>query len=104
MESGPSPVIISEALAKFLGTGGREMLQAEATKRVWEYIKVNHLEVGCWCTSLFYFFYLNLFIYIIWAAEIHLSKLWCVSVCSFLSLICLSVLFPSTNLIFPLVP
>lgn len=44
MESGPSPVIISEALAKFLGTGGREMLQAEATKRVWEYIKVNHLE------------------------------------------------------------
>ncbi|KAH9798133.1 SWIB complex BAF60b domain-containing protein [Citrus sinensis] len=44
MESGPSSVIISEALAKFLGTGGREMLQAEATKRVWEYIKVNHLE------------------------------------------------------------
>lgn len=65
MESGPSPVIISEALAKFLGNGGREMLQAEATNRVWEYIKVNHLEVGCWCTSLFYFFHLNLFIYII---------------------------------------
>ncbi|KAL5769251.1 hypothetical protein ACOSP7_015810 [Xanthoceras sorbifolium] len=43
-ESGPSPVIISEALAEFLGAGGREMLQAEAIKRVWEYIKVNHLE------------------------------------------------------------
>ncbi|KAJ0017522.1 uncharacterized protein LOC116137653 [Pistacia vera] len=43
-ESVPSPVIISEALAKFFGTGGREMLQAEASKRVWEYIKVNQLE------------------------------------------------------------
>ncbi|KAH7572616.1 hypothetical protein JRO89_XS04G0281500 [Xanthoceras sorbifolium] len=33
-ESGPSPVIISEALAEFLGAGGREMLQAEAIKLV----------------------------------------------------------------------
>ncbi|XP_015878760.2 uncharacterized protein LOC107415020 [Ziziphus jujuba] len=39
-----SPVIISEALAKFLGTGGREMLPSEALRRVWEYIKVNRLE------------------------------------------------------------
>lgn len=45
-ESGPAPAIISEALAKFLNTEGREMLQTEATKRVWEYIKDNHLEVG----------------------------------------------------------
>lgn len=45
-EIGPSPVIISEALAKFLGTGGREMLQSEAVRHVWEYIKVNNLEVG----------------------------------------------------------
>ncbi|KAF3451821.1 hypothetical protein FNV43_RR07917 [Rhamnella rubrinervis] len=43
-EIGPSPVIISEALAKFLGTGEREMLQPEALRRVWEYIKVNNLE------------------------------------------------------------
>jgi len=43
-EPGSSPVIISEALAKFLGTAGREMLQSEALRRVWEYIKVNHLE------------------------------------------------------------
>ncbi|XP_057982093.1 uncharacterized protein LOC131167044 isoform X1 [Malania oleifera] len=42
-ESGP--VIISEALAKFVGTGGREMLESEAVRRIWEYIKVNHLEV-----------------------------------------------------------
>ncbi|XP_057982714.1 formin-like protein 18 isoform X2 [Malania oleifera] len=41
-ESGP--VIISEALAKFVGTGGREMLESEAVRRIWEYIKVNHLE------------------------------------------------------------
>jgi len=45
-EPGSSPVIISEALAKFLGTAGREMLQSEALRRVWEYIKVNRLEVG----------------------------------------------------------
>lgn len=43
-QPGPSPVIISEALAKFLGTGEREMLQSEAHRRVWEYIKMNQLE------------------------------------------------------------
>ncbi|KAK2631124.1 hypothetical protein EUGRSUZ_L03369, partial [Eucalyptus grandis] len=37
-------VIISEALAKFLGTGEREMLQTEAHRRVWEYIKIHQLE------------------------------------------------------------
>ncbi|GAV65214.1 SWIB domain-containing protein/DEK_C domain-containing protein [Cephalotus follicularis] len=41
---GSTPIIISEALAKFLGTGEREMLQTEAERCVWEYIKVNHLE------------------------------------------------------------
>lgn len=44
-ESPPS-VIISEALANFLGVGEREMLQSEVLKNIWEYIKVNHLEVG----------------------------------------------------------
>ncbi|GLU20557.1 hypothetical protein SLE2022_367490 [Rubroshorea leprosula] len=39
-----SPVIISEALAKFLGTGEREMLATEAERLVWEYVNVNHLE------------------------------------------------------------
>ncbi|KAF5742122.1 putative brg-1 associated factor [Tripterygium wilfordii] len=43
-EPSASPVIISEALAKFLGSGGREMLQPEVSRLVWEYIKVNHLE------------------------------------------------------------
>ncbi|KAA8520957.1 hypothetical protein F0562_011630 [Nyssa sinensis] len=43
-EPGPMPVIISEALAKSFGTGEREMLQSEALRRVWDYIKVNHLE------------------------------------------------------------
>uniref|UniRef100_A0A5B7BMD2 Upstream activation factor subunit UAF30 n=1 Tax=Davidia involucrata TaxID=16924 RepID=A0A5B7BMD2_DAVIN len=42
-ESGPI-VIISEALANFFGTGGREMLQSEVLRHVWEYIKVNQLE------------------------------------------------------------
>nr|POF02676.1 upstream activation factor subunit spp27 [Quercus suber] len=45
VQRGSSPVVISEALAKFLGTGGREMPQSEAMTRVWEYIKVNRLEV-----------------------------------------------------------
>ncbi|KAJ7946376.1 Upstream activation factor subunit spp27 like [Quillaja saponaria] len=43
-EPGSSPVVISEALAKFLSTEEREMLQSEAVRLVWEYIKVNHLE------------------------------------------------------------
>lgn len=42
----PGSVVLSEALAKFLGSEGREMLQSEALRRVWEYIKVNSLEVG----------------------------------------------------------
>lgn len=42
-ESSP-PVIISETLANFFGVGGREMLQADVFRRIWEYIKVNNLE------------------------------------------------------------
>lgn len=42
-ESGPY-VIISDSLANFFGINGREMLQSEVIRRVWEYIKVNHLE------------------------------------------------------------
>ncbi|KAE8683149.1 SWIB complex BAF60b domain-containing protein, putative isoform 3 [Hibiscus syriacus] len=44
VEPSASPFIISEALSKFLDAGGREMLATEAERRVWEYIKVNHLE------------------------------------------------------------
>ncbi|XXG81912.1 hypothetical protein AAC387_Pa09g2446 [Persea americana] len=39
-----SPVIISSALANFLGTGEREMQQSEVMSRVWEYIRINRLE------------------------------------------------------------
>lgn len=39
-------VVISDALANFFGTGEREMLQSEALGRLWEYIKVNQLEVS----------------------------------------------------------
>ncbi|KAK2639865.1 hypothetical protein Ddye_027660 [Dipteronia dyeriana] len=42
-EVGPS-VIISEGLANFFGVGGREMLQSEVLRRIWEYIKVHNLE------------------------------------------------------------
>ncbi|KAK2387107.1 SWIB complex BAF60b domain-containing protein [Trifolium repens] len=41
----PTPsVIISDSLANFFGVTGREMLQSEVLRRIWEYIKVNHLE------------------------------------------------------------
>ncbi|XP_061360956.1 uncharacterized protein LOC133304894 [Gastrolobium bilobum] len=41
----PAPsVIISDALANFFGITGREMLQSEVLRRIWEYIKVNQLE------------------------------------------------------------
>ncbi|CAL5390353.1 unnamed protein product [Camellia sinensis] len=42
-ESEPA-VIISEALANFFGISGREMIQSEVLRHVWEYIKVNQLE------------------------------------------------------------
>ncbi|XP_052203235.1 uncharacterized protein LOC127808698 [Diospyros lotus] len=44
VESGPPLVVISEALANFFATGEKEMLQSEALRCVWEYIKVNRLE------------------------------------------------------------
>ncbi|KAK7288457.1 hypothetical protein RIF29_01916 [Crotalaria pallida] len=41
----PAPsVIISDALANFFGIAGREMIQSEVLRRIWEYIKVNQLE------------------------------------------------------------
>ncbi|KAM1008974.1 hypothetical protein FF1_005303 [Malus domestica] len=43
-QPGSLTVGISEALAKFLGFGGSEMLLSEATRLVWEYVKVNRLE------------------------------------------------------------
>ena len=60
-DTGSSCVIISEALAKFLDTGGREMLRSEALNRVWEYIKVNHLEVGCPASQIWYPFSLSIY-------------------------------------------
>ncbi|KAG6771009.1 hypothetical protein POTOM_022352 [Populus tomentosa] len=43
-EPGASLVVISERLAEFLGTTEREMTQTEASRRVWEYIKLKQLE------------------------------------------------------------
>lgn len=44
-DAGDHNVVISEALASFFGTTEREMLQSEVLKRIWDYIKENHLEV-----------------------------------------------------------
>ncbi|WVZ92283.1 hypothetical protein U9M48_038361 [Paspalum notatum var. saurae] len=38
------PIIVSDALATFFGTGEREMPHSEAVKRVWDHIKNNNLE------------------------------------------------------------
>lgn len=58
----PSLITISDALAKFLDTSEKNMLQSEALKGVWEYIKANNLEVFCLplhsTTSLAFFFIL----------------------------------------------
>ncbi|KAL2524045.1 SWIB complex BAF60b domain-containing protein [Abeliophyllum distichum] len=43
-EHGSLSVLLSNKLANFFGTGEREMLQSEALRRVWNYIKVNQLE------------------------------------------------------------
>uniref|UniRef100_J3MU77 DM2 domain-containing protein n=1 Tax=Oryza brachyantha TaxID=4533 RepID=J3MU77_ORYBR len=38
------PIIVSDALASFFGTGEKEMPSSEAVKRVWDHIKSNNLE------------------------------------------------------------
>ncbi|KAG0473918.1 hypothetical protein HPP92_015253 [Vanilla planifolia] len=43
-QAGQYPVVISDALAEFFCIGEREILQSEALRRVWDYIKANHLE------------------------------------------------------------
>ena len=39
------PLMVSDALATFFGTGERETVHSEAVKRVWDHIKSNNLEV-----------------------------------------------------------
>jgi hypothetical protein len=54
------PLMVSDALATFFGTGEREMVHSEAVKRVWDHIKSNDLEVWmisirtamCYCSFL----------------------------------------------------
>ncbi|CAN4114656.1 unnamed protein product [Withania somnifera] len=43
-QPGSSTVTISDALVKFFGSEEKVMLQADALKRIWEYIKLNQLE------------------------------------------------------------
>ncbi|XP_060184691.1 uncharacterized protein LOC132614295 [Lycium barbarum] len=43
-QPGSSTVTITDALANFFGSEEKEMLQTEAVKRIWEYIKLNQLE------------------------------------------------------------
>lgn len=50
------PIMISDALAQFLGTGEKKMLHAEALGRVWDHIKSNHLEVNSLLCFLIYYY------------------------------------------------
>ncbi|XP_010928869.1 uncharacterized protein [Elaeis guineensis] len=43
-DAGQYHVIISDTLANFFGTENKEMLETEALRRVWDYIKANQLE------------------------------------------------------------
>ncbi|XP_010539556.1 PREDICTED: uncharacterized protein LOC104813595 [Tarenaya hassleriana] len=43
-EAVSSTIVLSESLAKFFATGETEMVETEVMKRVWEHIKLNHLE------------------------------------------------------------
>ncbi|MCD7466086.1 hypothetical protein HAX54_002436 [Datura stramonium] len=43
-QPGSSTVTISDELAKFFGSEEKEILQTDALKRIWEYIKLNQLE------------------------------------------------------------
>lgn len=89
-EASPSPVMISDALATFFGTGEREMLQEEALRRVWEYIKVNQLEVGirCTCRAFLTWFQVSFSVMIILSIYSFLYSLY------FKSVKCLIVLHP----------
>ncbi|PKA47313.1 hypothetical protein AXF42_Ash017258 [Apostasia shenzhenica] len=44
IETSQYPVVISDELAGFFGTGEREIIQSDALMRVYDYIKANHLE------------------------------------------------------------
>lgn len=48
-----SPIVISDALAKFIGTDGT-FPQDDALKYLWDYIKANQLEV--WLGAAIFFF------------------------------------------------
>ncbi|CAA6672356.1 unnamed protein product [Spirodela intermedia] len=43
-DAGQTLVMVSDELAKFFGSGEREMLQSEALKRVWDYIDTYQLK------------------------------------------------------------
>ena len=54
--SAPEPlVMISDELAKFFGSGEREMLQSDALKRLWEYIDTNQLKVFSYTLTYSFF-------------------------------------------------
>ncbi|XP_048491910.1 upstream activation factor subunit spp27 isoform X8 [Beta vulgaris subsp. vulgaris] len=41
------PLQLSDAFAKFLGTGETTIVRSDAVKRIWDYIKQNQLQVWC---------------------------------------------------------
>lgn len=69
------PVLISDELAKFFGTGEREMPQSEALKRIWDYIKIYKLKV-CGATPFVGVFLTGFFFQLLvksWLILVHLD-------------------------------
>lgn len=42
-----APIKLSDALVKFLGTGESALPRSDVVKRIWDYIKLNNLQVLC---------------------------------------------------------
>lgn len=42
-----APIKLSDALMKFLGTGESALARSDVIKRIWDYIKLNNLQVQC---------------------------------------------------------
>lgn len=41
-----APIKLSDALVKFLGTGESALPRSDVVKRIWDYIKLNNLQVS----------------------------------------------------------
>lgn len=58
-----TPIPLSEALVKFLGTGESALARSDVVKRIWDYIKQNNLQVSNITNITLSFLYYGLFFF-----------------------------------------